>query len=151
MEKPTIRNARSEDIDAILNLFKSLIDLEDDFAFDERKHRTGFLSMMNDPDQCCVQVAEKDGSLVGLCTLQLHYSTAMGGQMGVFENFVVDQQVRGQGIGRLLMEAAENWGAEHQVLRYDLQVDMDNGAAQALYQKNGWIRTNLASYFKYPQ
>ena len=151
MEEPIIRNARFEDIDAILSLFKSLIDFEDDFTFDEKKHRAGFLSMMNDPDRCCVLVAESKGSLIGLCTLQLHFSTAMGGRVGIFENFVVDQQVRSQGIGRLLMEAAESWGAEHQVLRYDLQVDMDNDAAQVLYQKNGWIKTNLASYFKYPR
>ena len=50
----------------------------------------------------CIKVAEIDGAVRGMCTVQLVISTAEGGLAGLVEDLVVDRTYRGQGIGGLL-------------------------------------------------
>ena len=49
----------------------------------------------------------------------------------------VDERMRGHGIGRRLMDAAERWFAEAEIGQYELNVHADNGSAFHLYTSHG--------------
>lgn len=150
MKDVIVRKAIPDDMDSILTLFKSLVTMEPDFEYHLRKHRAGFGAMMADSKRCRVLVAEMAGKVSGLCTAQLLYSSAMGGFIALIENFVVADAFRGQGLGQQLLEILEQWAKKRGALRFDLQVDQNNAHARSFYETNGWVETNLASYFKYP-
>lgn len=50
----------------------------------------------------------------------------------------IQQAFTGQGLGRLLFETVEAWGAQHDIHRYKLTVMCHNSRAVRLYQKLGY-------------
>lgn len=74
----------------------------------------------------------KDGRIV---------ATAYGvrhGDLLVIESVVVDEALRGQGIGRRLMQALFAWAVGHRAKAACLQVVADNTAGRALYASLGF-------------
>ncbi len=63
------------------------------------------------------------------------------------ETFIYDIEVvaarRGEGLGRLLLEAAEGWCADHSIGTLKLHVFGSNEAAIGLYESSGFEVTNL--------
>jgi len=55
--------------------------------------------------------------------------------------------VEGQGIGRALLAAAEQWGRAQGCRRLTLSVFHENQRARELYVKQGW-RPELETYYK---
>ncbi|GAB3032822.1 hypothetical protein GCM10027285_14520 [Oleiagrimonas citrea] len=55
-------------------------------------------------------------------------------------SLAIDPAVRGQGLGRLLLDAVEQEAREHDCERVRLEVRADNAAAQALYERCGYTR-----------
>jgi ribosomal protein S18 acetylase RimI-like enzyme len=75
--------------------------------------------------------------------IQKTVSTAEGGPVGSFEDFVVRPDRRGQGLGmRLIRYAIEQSKAEG-LLRLLLMTDGDNYSAQRIYEKAGFIRSGM--------
>jgi GNAT superfamily N-acetyltransferase len=60
---------------------------------------------------------------------------------------VVAQEAEGQGLGRRLLEAAEEWARAHGFRRLTLTVFADNQRAKELYSRQGW-HPELETYFK---
>ena len=52
---------------------------------------------------------------------------------------------RGEGIGRLLLDGAEQWAQSHQRQRLTLYVAESNTGAQKLYEKSGFVTTRTRS------
>ncbi len=140
----TIRNAEHRDLEHMVRLLKILFDVEEDFAVDHKLQRNG-LKMMLDAGRKrhCIKVAEMDGEVVGMCTVQLLISTAEGGVVGLVEDMVVDPRFRGQCIGRLLMEHIEAWALKRGVTRLQLLAERTNFKALAFYDRIGWHSTKL--------
>ncbi len=140
----SIRNARYEDLDAMVGLLRELFSLESDFRVDERRQRRGLALML---DGCgkhrCLQVAEIDGQVVGMCSAQILISTAEGGQVAWVEDLVVTRHHRGRRIGRRLLRAIESWGHKHGLTRLQLLADRTNSAALNFYDRQGWRPTRL--------
>ncbi|MBI5063154.1 MAG: GNAT family N-acetyltransferase [Desulfatitalea sp.] len=140
----TIRNARHEDIETLVTLLKQLFAIETDFKIDLQRHRRGLALLI---DGCgkhrCVLVAQAEGAVVGMGTAQLLISTAEGGWVALVEDIVVDPQWRGQGIGRALMGALEEWGWAHGATRLQLLADRTNFSALDFYDHIGWRPTRM--------
>ncbi len=138
------RRATYSDIDSMVGLLKELTELEEDFDFDEEKHRTGIDLLLAAPEQkACIIVAEVDGEVVGMCSGQTVLSTAMGGISVWVEDVVVTKLHRGKGLGRKILERLEEWaqcgaGAK----RMQLWADKDNTPAITFYNRNGWKKAN---------
>lgn len=139
----TVRPASFSDLDDLAALLGELFSIEDDFDFDVKLQRQGLSMMLSDTDTRCVLVAEADRKAVGMCTLQTLISTAEGGEVGLVEDVVVNEQFRGRGIGRLLLATMENWAREKGLKRLQLLADRNNASGLCFYKKMNWKTTSL--------
>lgn len=138
-----IREAVLQDMDALAGLLIQLFSIETDFNIDEPKHRRGLAMMLEDNDSRCVMVAEQNGRVIGMCTVQLVVSTAEGGLSGLVEDVVVDSDCRGKGIGRRLLRAIEKRAVSKGALRLQLLADKTNPPALSFYEKMNWKQTKM--------
>ncbi|MES9990871.1 MAG: GNAT family N-acetyltransferase [Candidatus Thiodiazotropha sp.] len=142
-----IRKATTADIDAMSMLIDQLFSIEQDFTPDQLKQRMGLEKLLAVPDAYLV-VAEVEGEVVGMATLQILISTAEGGRCGLIEDVVVDKSCRGQGIGQALMDDLIHWADKKGVTRLQLLADRDNQPALDFYAKRGWSMTRLIALRK---
>ena len=138
----TIRTATPADLDQLTALLEMLCAIEKDFIFDPARQRCG-LTMLLTNERAAVLVAEEAKQVVGMCTGQLTISTAEGGPALLVEDVVINQQHRGQGLGRKLLAALTEWAADQGAQRLQLLADRNNEAGLTFYQKLGWQRTEL--------
>lgn len=139
-----IRDALSDDLEALTVLLQTLFSIEADFKADATRQLQGLSLML---DGCgkhrCVKVAQVDERVVGMCTAQSLVSTAEGAMVALVEDMVVDVRYRGMGIGLKLMTAIEAWARKHGMPRMQLLADRTNFSALDFYDKLGWCPTQL--------
>lgn len=73
-------------------------------------------------------------------TLEMSVSTELGG-------LVVDSSLRGKGIGRLLVEAAEKWSLDCGISRLQFTSQMKRVEAHEFYKKLGYEIIKNSYYF----
>ncbi|MBA4357059.1 MAG: GNAT family N-acetyltransferase [Humidesulfovibrio sp.] len=139
----TIREARTGDLDSLVELLGLLFALEADFAVDAARQKAGLELLLKPGQPRLVLVAEGAQSVLGLATAQLVVSTAQGGPALLVEDVVVRPEARGQGIGRALLSRIEAWGTGLGATRLQLLADMGNIPALAFYHACGFSSTNL--------
>lgn len=145
---PQVRPARKADIPALVGLLKQLFALEQDFAFDAAKQSHGLDMLLQ--SEALVLVAEAEGQVVGMASLQILISTAEGGRVGLLEDVVIAQEARGLGLGSLLLERITTQAKEMGLLRLQLLADRNNQPALHFYQRQGWAATQLVGLRKQP-
>lgn len=138
-----IRQAVFSDINDIVPLLEELFAIEEDFTFNEPAQRQGLMMMLDNNKGRCIMLAETDGKVIGMCSIQTFISTAEGGVVGNVEDMVVSSAYRGKGIGRLLLEAIEKWARVHHIKRLQLLADVNNSPAFTFYKKLYWEKTQL--------
>jgi GNAT superfamily N-acetyltransferase len=144
MMKAAIRDARAEDIPAMVDLLRLLFSIEADFAFAPERHRRGLAVLLEGcAKHRCVKVAETGGGVVGMCTGQTLISTAEGGIVALIEDVVVQPPWQGQGIGRRLLTSVEAWALAHGATRLQLLADHGNAPALKFYARAGWTKTRM--------
>jgi len=140
----TIRSAQRSDLDDLVSLLQALFAIEEDFTPDPDRQRQGLKCFL---DGCgkhrCILVAESEGRVIAMATIQILISTAEGGPVGLVEDVVVREDYRGQGIGRRLMTALTTWATERGLMRLQLLADRTNFSALDFYNKQGWLPTRL--------
>jgi GNAT superfamily N-acetyltransferase len=144
-----IRQATVADIDSMSMLLAQLFSIEQDFSPDDSKQRLGLEKLLEASDAYLV-VAEHDGDVVGMATLQVLISTAEGGLCGLIEDVVVSETCRGRGIGQALMDHLLQWAHKKELTRLQLLADRDNQPALVFYQSHGWSATNLIALKRQP-
>ena len=88
-------------------------------------------------------VAENDeGEVIGYALVRMGLGW-LGSRRGGITSIAVDPPHRRQGAGRALMASALERLAEHGVEEADLEVEVDNGAAQSLYEAAGFRRASV--------
>ena len=138
----TLREARAEDTASLTALLAQLFAIETDFAIDPEIQARG-LALLRDRPDAVILVAEAEGRVVGMCTVQLTASTARGGLSAGVEDVVVDRAWRGRGIGRALLAGAEAWARGRGAVRVALLADETNLPALDFYDRLGFTRTRL--------
>ncbi|MEW6038830.1 MAG: GNAT family N-acetyltransferase [Pseudomonadota bacterium] len=142
-----IRPARAGDVEALVGLLGTLFSIEADFAFDPDRSASG-LALLIGSGTDRVLVAEFEGRVIGMCSVQTLISTAEGGRAGLVEDMVVAEDFRGKGIGQRLLGEIERWAAEAGLTRLQLLADRANEPALAFYDRLGWQRTALVGLRK---
>ncbi|MBN2703053.1 MAG: GNAT family N-acetyltransferase [Pontiellaceae bacterium] len=142
-----IRAATQHDIPAMAELLHQLFAIEIDFVPDYAKQTRGLQLLLKQPS-AKLFVADLDGEVVGMCTIQIIISTAMGKEVGAMEDVVVHVGHRGKGIGSALMYAAQQWAHMEGLARLQLRADKDNAPALCFYRLQGWKKTNLIEWIK---
>jgi ribosomal-protein-alanine acetyltransferase len=121
-----LRPARLDDIPALLRL-------EERAFTSDRLSRRSFTRMLTRAHAECV-VAEADGRVAGYTLVLLRRSTSLARLYSI----AIDPELRGRGIGRALLAAAERSAIEHDAAVLRLEVRSDNATAIALYQAAGF-------------
>lgn len=129
-------------------LLHQLFAIEIDFTPDYAKQAAGIELIMADP-AAKVFIAEIDGEVAGMCTVQTLISTALGRKVGAVEDVIIDVEHRGKGIGSALMFAVENWASRRHLGRLQLRADKSNAPALCFYRQQGWKQTNLVEWTKH--
>jgi len=137
-----VREGRAGDTAALTALLAQLFAIETDFAVDPESQARG-LALLRDRPDAVILVAEAEGRVVGMCTVQLTASTARGGLSAGIEDVVVDRAWRGRGIGRALLAGAEAWARGRGAVRLALLADETNLPALDFYDRLGFTRTRL--------
>ena len=81
-----------------------------------------------------------DRSLQGFVQLYPTFCSVSAMPILVLYDLFVAESARRVGLGRALMETAQDYGREQGVARLDLSTAVDNLAGQALYESLGWER-----------
>lgn len=145
-----IRPAVEADLQPMQGLLAQLFTIEQDFQPDAERQSSGLRLLLDDP-KAALFVAELSGRVVGMATLQTLISTAQGGPTGLVEDVVVDESLRGRGIGRRLLAHLESWAWEQGLTRLQLLADIANRSALAFYGRQGWSDTCLVALRKMPR
>lgn len=134
--------ARESDIESMQSLLAELFALEADFQFNPEKQRQGLQCLLAH-ELADVLVAECDGRVVGMCSMQRVVSTAEGGWAGLVEDVVVAEAYRGQGIGAQMLLTMERRARAWGIQRLQLLADARNQQALSFYAGQGWLDTQL--------
>jgi aminoglycoside 6'-N-acetyltransferase I len=97
-----------------------------------------------------VFVAElADGGLVGFLELSVrNYAEGCTGTTPYVESWYVDPGGRGKGVGRLLVEAAEQWARERGYEELASDTELENRASHAAHQAVGFEEVERAVHYR---
>ncbi|MDA8388238.1 MAG: GNAT family N-acetyltransferase [Nitrospiraceae bacterium] len=138
-----VRRARPSDVPMMCRLLEELFRMEYDFEPDAGRQEKGLRALLKRRKSAVLLVAEKAGEVLGMCSVQVLISTAEGGRVGLLEDLVVKDGLRGFGIGSALLTEALKWCAFRGLLRVQLLRDAGNGPALDFYTHRGWSGTRL--------
>jgi ribosomal protein S18 acetylase RimI-like enzyme len=141
----TLRPARITDLPALVELLCQLFSIETDFAVRPDRHARGLRLLLGAVrrGRAYVAVAETQGQVVGMATLQTVVSTAEGARSGWIEDVVVREDLRGSGIGTRLMADIAHWARSNALARLQLLADRRNHLALAFYDRLAFQTSNM--------
>ena len=149
----TIRRATRDDLPTLGRLAALLVRMHHDFdpqRFMPATSRTqyGYASWLGsqlEEKSVIVLVAEREGEVLGYTYSGVEGPDwmALRGPAGVLHDIVVDPAHRGQGVGRLLLEATVAALEERRVPRVVLSTAARNAGAQRLFERAGFRPTMI--------
>jgi GNAT superfamily N-acetyltransferase len=97
------------------------------------------------PDHC-IAVAERDGHMLGWIAVE-HRRTLESGERVEIVGLVVDAQRRGSGVGRLLVQAAEQWAQQLGFGTLCVRSNVLRDASHPFYERMGYVRRKTQHYY----
>jgi len=88
-----------------------------------------------------VVVAVDGDTVVGLATVHLRYMINHEAPIGQLTLLVVDERVRGRGVGRILVAESEAWARARGCKRFVVTTALRRTEAHAFYEKLGFMHT----------
>lgn len=133
-----VRIAKPEDLEALIPLLISLFTQEVEFQPNRALHEKALAEILADERIGHIFVAENEGKIVGMVSALYTVSTALGSQVALIEDMVVDQAYRGKQLGSELLSFALDFIKQRGCLRATLLTDSDNMGAQKFYARHGF-------------
>ena len=131
-----IRTAEAEDFDAVLSLLHQLWpgkELNQDSL-------QGIFNQGIENNDSVYLCAVTNGNVIGFCAMNIRDSFWQAGLLAYIEIVVVDNSVRGQGIGTRLMEEAIDIARERGCKKLELDSAFHREKAHGFYERNGLIK-----------
>jgi aminoglycoside 6'-N-acetyltransferase I len=108
---------------------------------DEARHREEMATMRSDASRYAVFVGEgPDGGLIGFSEVSLREwaEGCLSSPVGYLEGWFVAPQARGRGIGRKLLQAAEEWARSRGCTEMASDTDLGNTASEQAHVRSGF-------------
>ncbi|MGO3132628.1 MAG: GNAT family N-acetyltransferase [Alcaligenes sp.] len=142
---PQIRPAQLADTEAIGNVYAELFAhmhaLQPDYYLQVRQDED-FIQAMIESDQTALFVAEKDSWILGFIIVQQQktppYNCITPHDFAYVIDLVVTETSRGMGVGKLLMQAAQEWAQVRGLDYIALGALSNNTGAIRLYEQLGF-------------
>jgi len=131
--------AVQKDLPQMVALLGKLFAQEAEFMPDAAKQDAALRMVLADPKVGRLYVAKDGPKVVAMASMLYTVSTTEGGKAALFEDLVVHEDYRKQGIGAKLLEYVIGQARVEGVLRLTLLTDMQNEQAQALYRRLGFV------------
>ena len=131
-----IRPAMEKDHAAALHLMLQL----SSHPFTKEQFRECYLYHLN---HHTVLICEQAGVVCGLGVLSIHYPLHFSGKCAEIDNLIVDETVRGQGVGKELLSAMEQIAIAHGCVRLEVSSGRWRKDAHRFYQREGFENTHL--------
>jgi ribosomal protein S18 acetylase RimI-like enzyme len=129
-----IRSCQLDDFSSVFDLFKQLWpSLELDYA---ALHAVYERALSSATQQLIVGVQED--RIVGFCSLTLKNNFWKAGRIGNVDELVVDENYRGQGIGKKLMSKIEEIATGNQCSQIELDSSFHRKEAHRFYERIGY-------------
>lgn len=138
-----VRQAGAIDVPRLCELLFLLFTQEADFEPDRDKQARALHLILQQPDTGCILCAVDGDTIVGMVSVLYTVSTAEGGRAGWLEDLIVHPSRRGRGVGEQLLNAAIAEAQRTGCLRLTLLTDSGNDAAQRLYVRAGFARSQM--------
>jgi GNAT superfamily N-acetyltransferase len=103
-------------------------------GWDPERARAAIADAIAD-ESSVVLVAEQRGDLLGFCTAYLELNSVRFGARCWIEDLAVSPQHRSQGVGGLLLDAAESWARERGATHLELDTGLAREDAQRFYER----------------
>lgn len=111
---------------------------------------TEMVKIVADPDQPVFVAARPEGGLCGLLEVSIR-KEAEGcntNRIGYLEGWYVDPDMRGQGVGRKLVETAEVWAIDQGCTEMASDTTPDYPLSPAAHAKLGYIEVQRTIHFR---
>jgi GNAT superfamily N-acetyltransferase len=106
------------------------------------------LDGMRDPNQYAIYVAElPGGQLAGWVGIYL-FRGIVPDSFAEISGLVVDQQIRSRGIGKALLEVAEQWARRHRCSAISVRSNITRELAHQFYMRNGYEHIKTQKSFR---
>ena len=99
------------------------------------------IDRLRENGQARVIVAVVDDSPVGLATIHLRHMINHEAPIGQLTLLVVDERVRGHGVGRMLVAESEEWARARGCKRFIVTTALRRAEAHAFYERLGFTHT----------
>jgi GNAT superfamily N-acetyltransferase len=135
----TVRQATIGDLDLIAPLFDAYrqfyrkspdLELARQFLLERFQHNEAVIFLALD----------EAGTAVGFVQLFPSFSSGAAASILVLNDLFIVPAARRTGVGKLLMQAAADYGKAVGAVRMTLSTEVTNTTAQALYEAEGWKR-----------
>ncbi|WP_338580785.1 GNAT family N-acetyltransferase/peptidase C39 family protein [Pseudomonas sp. MAG733B] len=123
---------------AVLEDLPALLQLEEQCFITDRLNSRSFQWMITRANGQLL-VAQHDKQLLGYAVVLFHRGTSLARLYSI----AIAAQARGTGLGKQLLDRIEACAVEHDCAYLRLEVRIDNPAAIALYERNGYRRFAL--------
>lgn len=97
------------------------------------------IAMLASSPNDLVLVAEKDGCVAGIISLHTTELFHTDGRIGRITSLVIDSDQRGSGIGRLLVDAADQYFVSNGCVRAEVTSGDHRPEAHAFYETQGYL------------
>ena len=132
-----IRRAGAIDLSEV---YRIICALEDD-VLDKTSFSEVFTNNLN--DSCCFYfIAETDGKIIGFISMHLQQLLHHCGPVGEIQEFYVDSEYRGKGIGRQLMDEVKRYAGAHKVTSLEVTSNKKRTATVPMYESLGFKLTH---------
>jgi GNAT superfamily N-acetyltransferase len=141
-----IRRSTVADLPALLPLLRGYSTFYRASGDDDDLLRMAEAFCGDSPDGMQLLARNDDGTLAGYATVLWSWDTTTGTRVAVMEDLYVAEAVRGEGVGRALLEACAGLARERGCAALAWETAPDNHVAQRLYDATGAERTTWFGY-----
>ena len=119
-------------------------------AASDRASSKAFLSERLDRKEAIIFLAANDkGEAMGFTLLYPTFSSVSQGRVFVLNDLFVQSNHRRKGVAAALLNHAAKYGKENGAIRLHLETEVSNEHAQALYEKEGWVKESDTYHYNY--
>ena len=134
--KPKIRDARPSDAPRLVELIHEL-----EHEIDEKRVRKNLAALKKTGETPLVATLDKE--VVGMCGVGRRVVIHRPAPLGRITALVVTKDAQGHGIGRMLVEAAEQWMRKEGCQLVEVTSNDRRASAHAFYRHLGYERTSI--------